>query len=73
MKVRYIDERGCEAVAEDKDGLEIIAAKANAVVIKFAEPSVKKRAKVENGQIVYVEEYSSGVIEIPAQRILKKV
>ncbi|PQC93495.1 hypothetical protein CUN38_04965 [Enterococcus faecium] len=72
MKVKYINEYGYEAVTEDKDGLKIIAVKDNAIVIQFAEPSVKKRAKVENGQIVYVENYSSGIIEIPVQKILEK-
>lgn len=72
MKVRYINEYGYEAVAEEKDGLKIFAANDNSIVIQFAEPGVKKRAKVENGQVVYVEEYSSGLVEIPVQKILEK-
>ena len=73
MKVWYIDEYSCEAVAEDKDGLKVIVANDDAIVIQFAEAGTKKRAKVENGQIVYVEDCSSGLIEIPVQKILKKI
>lgn len=73
MKVRYINERGYEAVAEDKDGLKVIVANDNAIVIQFAKAGTKKRAKVENGQVVYVEEYSSGIVEIPVQKILEKI
>lgn len=73
MKVKYINEYGYEAVAEDRDGLKVVAANDDAIVIQFAEAGTKKRAKVENGQIVYVENYSSGIIEIPVQKILEKI
>ncbi|MDV4829832.1 hypothetical protein NNG48_06955 [Enterococcus faecium] len=72
--VEYVDEHGTNHLITEDDGIKILAVTPNAILLQFGKPSRKLRARVENGQIVYEETESSGVIEIPAlQATLKKI
>ena len=72
MRIEYLDEHGSRRVAEEKDGLEIMLAQNDKIIVRYAKPSRKLRARVVNGKIVMVETESSGVIEIPVLKILQK-
>lgn len=72
MRIEYLDERGSRRVAEEKGGLEIMLVQNDKIVVRYAKPSRKLRARVVNGKIVMEETESSGVIEIPVLKILQK-
>lgn len=72
--VEYIDERGMNHLIVEDDDIKILDVKPNLILLQFGKPSRKLRARVENGQIVYEETESSGVIETPAlQATLKEI
>ena len=73
MRVEYLDEHGSQRVADDKDGLEIMLVQKDKIIVCYAKPSRKLRARVEDGKIVMEETESSGVIEMPVLKILQKV
>ena len=72
MRIEYLDEHGSRRVAEEKDGLEIMLAQNDKIIVRCAKPSRKLRARVVNGKIVLEETENSGVIEIPVLKILQK-
>lgn len=72
MRIEYLDERGNRRVAEDKDGLEIMLAQKDKIIVRYAKPSRKLRARVVDGKVVMEETESSGVIEMPVLKILQK-
>ena len=72
MRIEYLDERGSRRVAEEKDGLEIMLVQNDKLIVRYAKPSRKLRARVVNGKIVMEETESSGVTEIPVLKILQK-
>lgn len=73
MRIEYLDERGNRRVAEDKDGLEIMLAQKDKIIVRYAKPSRKLRARVVDGKVVMEETESSGVIEMPVLKILQKI
>lgn len=72
MKIEYLDEHGSRRVAEEKDGLKIVAVTEQAILVEFSHASTKLRARVVDGKVVMEETESSGVIEIPVTKILQK-
>ena len=72
MRIEYLDEHGSRRVAEEKDGLEIMLAQNDKIVVRYAKPSRKLRARVVNGKVAMEETESSGVIEMPVLKILQK-
>lgn len=72
MRIEYLDERGSRRVAEEKDGLEIMLAQNDKIIVRYAKPSRKLRARVVDGKVVMEETESSGVIEMPVLKILQK-
>ena len=72
MRIEYLDERGSRRVAEEKDGLEIMLAQNDKIIVRYAKLSRKLRARVVNGKVAMEETESSGVIEIPVLKILQK-
>lgn len=72
MRIEYLDEHGSRRVAEEKDGLEIMLAQNDKIIVRYTKPSRKLRARVANGKVVMEETESSGVIEIPVLKILQK-
>ena len=72
MRIEYLDERGSRRVAEEKGGLEIMLVQNDKIIVRYAKPSRKLRARVVNGKIVMEETESSGVTEIPVLKILQK-
>lgn len=72
MRIEYLDEHGNRRVAEEKDGLKIVAVAEQAILVEFAHASTKLRARVVDGKVVMEETESSGVIEIPVLKILQK-
>ena len=73
MRIEYLDERGSRRVAEEKDGLEIMLAQSDKIIVRYAKPSRKLRARVVDGKVVMEETESSGVIEMPVLKILQKI
>ena len=72
MRIEYLDEHGSRRVAEEKDGLEIMLAQNDKIVVRYAKPSRKLRARIVNEKVVMEETESSGVIEIPVLKIIQK-
>ena len=72
MRIEYLDERGSRRVAEEKGGLEIMLVQNDKIIVRYAKPSRKLRARVVNGKVAMEETESSGVIEIPVLKILQK-
>ena len=72
MRIEYLDERGSRRVAEEKDGLEIMLAQNDKIIVRYAKPSRKLRARAANEKVVMEETESSGVIEIPVLKIIQK-
>lgn len=72
MRIEYLDEQGNRRVAEDKDGLEIMLVQKDKIIVRYTKPSRKLRARVVDGKVVMEETESSGVIEMPALKILQK-
>lgn len=73
MRIEYLDEHGSRRVTEDKDGLEIMLVQKDKIIVRYAKPSRKLRARVVDRKVVMEETESSGVIEIPVLKILQKV
>lgn len=72
MRIEYLDEHGSRRVAEDKDGLGIMLVQKDKIIVRYAKPSRKFRARVVDGKVVMEETESSGVVEMPVLKILQK-
>ena len=72
MRIEYLDEHGSRRAAEDKDGLEIMLVQKDRIIVRYAKPSRKLRARVVDGKVVMEETESSGVIEMSVLKILQK-
>lgn len=72
MRIEYLDEHGNRRAAEDKDGLEIMLVQKDRIIVRYAKPSRKLRARVVDGKVVMEETESSGVIEMSVLKILQK-
>ena len=72
MRIEYLGEHGSRRVAEDKNGLEIMLVQNDKIIVRYAKPSRKLRARVVDGKVVMEETENSGVIEMPVTKILQK-